>query len=444
MTYASAVDRLFALASELAGPPRKYRLEEMQQLCEALGHPQRRFASVLIAGTNGKGSTAALLAHILTAAGYRTGLYTSPHLEQVNERIRISNTSGDLVPIDDAPFADAFGKVEAAAVALQHKGMLPAPPSFFEAVTATAFVAFSAASIDVAVLEVGMGGRLDATNVVDPLLSVITDISLDHMEYLGATIDAIAREKAGIIRPSGTLITLPQHPAANQVLGEVAVALKARGVNAAPYLPYLNPTQAGPRNRYTLSLFDESIEIDLPLAGSHQQRNLALAIAAAVELRNQYSYKLDAAQITHGIRSTRWPARLERIQNDAHADILLDVAHNPAGAWALRSALSHFDPAPPSMTLVFSCLRDKALDEMAQILFPVFDHVVLTQVSSPRAASLESLRAAAETIRVSAAETSNPEEALNLALELTPPTGLIVIAGSVYLAGELRNKVVRS
>lgn len=442
MTYASAVDRLFALASELAGPPRKYRLEEMQRLCEALHHPERRFASVLIAGTNGKGSTAALLAHMLAAAGYRTGLYTSPHLEQVNERIRISNASAELVPILDEPFADAFGKVEAASVVLQHKGVLPAPPSFFEAVTATAFVAFAEARVEIAVLEVGMGGRLDATNVVDPLLSVITDISLDHMEYLGATIEAIAREKAGILRPNGTLITLPQHPAANQVLGEVAVSLNVRGVNAAAYIPYINPTQTGPRNQYTLSVLDDTIDVNLPLAGSHQQRNLALALAAAVELRNCYSYRLSPAQIALGIRATRWPARLERIQHDSHADILIDVAHNPAGAWALRSALSHFDPAPPAMTLVFSCLRDKALDEMAQILFPAFHHVVLTTLGSPRAASIQSLREAAASVHSHTAEASSPEEALKLALELTPPTGLVVIAGSVYLAGALRHKAM--
>ena len=415
----------------------------MQQLCEALGHPERKFASVLIAGTNGKGSTAALLAHMLAAAGYRTGLYTSPHLEHVNERIRISNPSGALISIEDDPFADAFGKVEAAAVALQHQGELPAPPSFFEAVTATAFVAFAEARVEIAILEVGMGGRLDATNVADPLLSVITDIALDHMEYLGATLDAIAREKAGILRHNGTLVTLPQHPAANQVLGEVAVSLNVRGVNAATYLPYLNPTQTGPRNRYTLNVLDQAIDVDLPLSGSHQQRNLALAIAAAVELRKHYGYKLDAITISQGIRATQWPARLERIQHDAHADILIDVAHNPAGAWALRSALSHFDPAPPSMTLVFSCLRDKALDEMAQILFPAFDHVVLTTVPSPRTASLESLRAAAEAVQIQTAEASDPEHALELALQLTPPTGLVVIAGSVFLAGALRKKAMR-
>ncbi len=443
MTYASAVDRLFALAAELAGPPRKYRLEEMERLCKTLGHPERRFPSVLIAGTNGKGSTAALLASILAAAGYRTGLYTSPHLEQVNERIAISSASGGFEPIADDPFAEAFGKVEAAAVALQHEGSLPAPPSFFEAVTATAFVAFAAARVDIAVLEVGMGGRLDATNVVDPLLSIITDISLDHMEYLGATLDAIAHEKAGILRASGTMVTLPQHPAANRALGEVAASLQVRGVNAAAYIPFLDSTRTGPRNRYPLSVLDETVEVDLPLAGSHQQRNLALAIAAAVELCNTHSYKITPEDISRGIRDIRWPARLERIPHDRHADLLVDVAHNAAGAWALRSALSHFDPAPPAMTLVFSCLRDKEIGEMAQILFPVFDHVILTTVSSPRAASMESLRQAAAAVGTQAMEIPDPAEALDRAWELTSATGLVVAAGSVYLAGAVRKKAMK-
>lgn len=444
MTYASAVDRLFALVPELAGPPRKYRLEEMQRLCQQLGHPERSFPSVLIAGTNGKGSTAALLASILTAAGYRTGLYTSPHIEQVNERICISSPSGLLEPIQNEPFAVAFDKVEAAAAALQREGALPAPPSFFEAVTATAFIAFATAQIDIAILEVGMGGRLDATNVVDPLLSVITDISLDHMDYLGDTIDAITREKAGILRPNGTLITLPQHPATNQVIGEVAATLNVHGVNAAEYLPYLNPTDAGPRNRYPLTVFEQTIQVDLPLAGSHQQRNLALAIAAASEFRNRHDYNISPSHVEQGIQNTRWPARMERIQIDGHADILIDVAHNPAGAWALRSALSHFDPTPPSMTLVFSCLRDKRLNEMAQILFPIFDRVVLTTVDSPRAATIENLRDAASAIHTSALEAANPEHALNLAIQETSPTGLVVVTGSIYLAGAIRRKAMSS
>ncbi|ACO34483.1 MULTISPECIES: folylpolyglutamate synthase/dihydrofolate synthase family protein [Acidobacterium] len=434
---ANAKDRLFALAAELGDARRKFRLEEMRTLCEALGRPERRFASVLIAGTNGKGSTAAALASIVSEAGYRTGLYTSPHLESVNERIRIG---GEM--IDDEAFSRAFAQVEAAAGKLQQEGRLPQPPSFFEAVTATAFVAFAEAGIEIAVLEVGMGGRLDATNVVEPLISVITDIALDHMEYLGSTISAIAREKAGILRPNGTLVTLPQHPEANQSIGEVATALGARGVNAAIYLPFLDPTQAGAHNRYPLTVLEETIEIDAPLEGAHQQRNLALAIAAAAELRNHQGYKIDAQQIARGIHATRWPGRFELVRQQGRADVLLDVAHNPAGAWALRSALAHLEPAPASMTLVFGCLRDKALDEMAQILFPIFDRVVLAAVDSPRAATMESLREAAATVQADALEAADPAAALETAWEITPQEGLVVVAGSVYLVGALRKKAI--
>jgi dihydrofolate synthase/folylpolyglutamate synthase len=434
---AGAKDRLFALAAELGDTRRKFRLEEMRALCAALGGPERRFPSVLIAGTNGKGSTAAALASILTAAGYRTGLYTSPHLESVNERIRIS---GEM--IEDEAFSQAFAQVEAAAAKLQQEGALPQPPSFFEAMTATAFVAFAEAGVEIAVLEVGMGGRLDATNVVEPLISVITDIALDHMEYLGSTIAAIAREKAGILRPNGTLVTLPQHPEANQSIGEVATALGARGVNAAIYLPFLDPTQAGAHNRYPLTVLDETIEVDAPLDGAHQQRNMALAIAAAVELRNHHGYNISAQDIARGIQATRWPGRFELVPQTGRADVLLDVAHNPAGAWALRSALTHLEPAPPSMTLVFGCLRDKALDQMAQILFPLFDRVVLAAVDSPRAATMASLREAAALVQAHAQEAASPAAALELAWQITPKDGLVVVAGSVYLVGAVRKKAM--
>ncbi|MGC2621183.1 MAG: bifunctional folylpolyglutamate synthase/dihydrofolate synthase, partial [Acidobacteriaceae bacterium] len=248
MSYTAALSSLHARIGELHAPPaavpdsgsaeprRKFRIEEMHTLVEALGHPERRFPAILIAGTNGKGSTAATLAAILQAAGLRTGLYTSPHLARVNERIRID---GQLISDDD--FARHYFHVDDCANRLVAAGQLPASPSFFEALTALAFEAFADAHIDIAILEVGMGGRLDATNVVDPLLSVITDISLDHTEWLGDTITLIAREKAGILRRNGVLITLPQHPEANQAIGEIAMELNVRGVNAADYMPNLQP-----------------------------------------------------------------------------------------------------------------------------------------------------------------------------------------------------------
>ena len=185
-----------------------------------------------------------------------------------------------------------------------------------------------------------MGGRLDATNVVEPLLSVITDISLDHTEWLGPTIDAISREKAGILRRDGVMVTLPQHAEANAALGEIAVGLGVRGVNAADYIPAYGAESTG-RNHYSLRIFREDIAIDSPLAGRHQQRNVALAISAAVELCNSFGYKLSGEDVARGVKATRWPGRLELFPgNGERADILLDVAHNPAGAWALRSGVS--------------------------------------------------------------------------------------------------------
>jgi dihydrofolate synthase/folylpolyglutamate synthase len=444
MSYAAALDHLQARVAELhvapGQPHRKFRLEEMQTLVAALGHPEQRFRSVLIAGTNGKGSASATLSAILLAAGYRSGLYTSPHLDRVNERVRVAGT-----PISDADFARHYFRVDDCAGQLVREGRLPGYPSFFETLTALAFSAFAEARIDLAVLEVGMGGRLDATNVVDPLLSVITDISLDHIEWLGHTIPEIAREKAGILRPNGVLVTLPQHPEANQTIGEVAVALNVRGVNAAEYVPAFTEAveSSNLRNRYPLTVLGEAIEVDSPLAGAHQRRNIALAIAAAVELTQHHGFRITPAQIESGIRQTRWPGRLERIAIPGKADLLLDVAHNPAGAWALRAALSSLDDEPPRRkVLVFGCMQDKAYEEMAQILFPLFDLIVATSVPSPRSAGVEELLAAAAKTGTRALAARDGRDALKIAWAETSANDRIVVAGSVYLVGEVRPLLV--
>ena len=436
MSYAAAIESLFALAGELYTPPgqprRKFELEHMRVLAAALGDPQKKFPSVLIAGTNGKGSTAATLAAILKAAGYHVGLCTSPHLERVNERIRIDGTD-----ISDDDFARFYFQVDDAGRKLVDEGKLPALPSFFEYMTALAFVAFADAKVDIAVLEVGMGGRLDATNIVEPLVSVITDISLDHMEWLGSTITAISREKAGILRKNGVMVTLPQHPEANYTLGEVATGLDVRGVNASEYIPLRTTHAEMERNRYPVQVLGESIEVDSPLIGQHQQRNLALAIATAVELRNNRSYKITATNIEQGIRKTRWPGRMERFTAASGATILLDVGHNPAGAWTLRSVLAELEAKTPK-TLIFGCLRDKAIAELAQILFPLFDHVLLTPVDSPRSATVDELAVAAAATGAAYEKCADVEEAFKRAVEITASTGLIVGTGSVYLVGSLR------
>jgi dihydrofolate synthase/folylpolyglutamate synthase len=441
MSYASALDRLHALGQELytapGTPRRKFELAHMRTLMAALGSAEHRFTSILVAGTNGKGSTSSTLASILSAAGYRTGLYTSPHLSRVNERIQV-----DGVMIGDEDLASLFFHVEEIASTLVRDGRLPAPPSFFETVTAMAFLHFVAQGVHTAVVEVGMGGRLDATNIVEPVVSVITDISLDHTEWLGSTVALIAREKAGILRSEGVMVTLPQHPEANQALGEIAVSLNVRGVNAASYIPVHNHPEHYTRNRYPLSVMEELIEIDSPLAGAHQQRNLALAIATAVELRNNHGYNITPVDIQAGVRETVWPARLEHIAgHGSRADVVLDVGHNPAGAWALRAAVSQLDQGQP-LTLVFGCLKDKPIAELGQILFPLFRNVVLTPVDSPRGATVDDMLAAARSTGSTVEVANDAVSAVERALHITPADGLVVVTGSVYLVGQVRPMLV--
>ncbi len=435
MSYTAAIAQLNSLVPELyatAGQPRRrFSVDEVRILLDTLGNPHQHFPSVLIAGTNGKGSTASTLASILSEAGLRTGLYTSPHLERPNERVRLGPEE-----IADDDFARLYFRVHDAGQQLLLSGRLAQLPSYFEILTALAFLHFAENKVDVAVLEVGMGGRLDATNVVDPLLSIVTDVSLDHMEWLGPTISAIAREKAGILRPGGTMITLPQHPEANQVLGEVATELGVRGVSAAPYVP-----TAGTTGPYTVDALGAAIKVDSPLAGAHQQRNIALAIAAAVELREHHSFPVTPAAIENGIRLTRWPGRLERIaKNDT--EWILDVAHNPAGAWALRAAVRRILESHQPRLLVFSCLRDKPLSEMAQILFPLFDEVIVAPIHNARAAALGDLLAAAAATGTPAMAADSVSDALRIAQEFIgrdhTGRGIVVVSGSVYLVGEAR------
>ncbi|MFC5860728.1 bifunctional folylpolyglutamate synthase/dihydrofolate synthase [Acidicapsa dinghuensis] len=447
MSYAEAIDHLSALVPELAPNPsqprRKFSLDEIGTLCAALGDPQKKFPSVLIAGTNGKGSTASTLAAIARESGLRVGLYTSPHLDRVNERIRIGTPGpeGAIHEITDDDFARAYFRVDDTARKLVAEGGLAHYPSYFELLTAVAFVYFAepaagAAPVDLAVLEVGLGGRLDATNIVSPLISVITDISLDHQEWLGSTITLIAREKAGILRANGTLVTLPQHPEANQALGEIATELNVRGINAAVYTP---PIGTGPTASYPLEVMGSEIVVDSPLKGAHQHRNIALAIATAVELAGTYHFPITAGSIERGIHATSWPGRLEPVVVAGYPEIVIDVAHNPAGAWALRAALNAADAGSPQV-LIFGCLRDKPLAEMTQILFPIFDHVILAPIHSPRATPIEDLVAAAEAVGVAHSATNSVPDAIEAALSLKPAR--IVISGSVYLVGEARHHLL--
>jgi len=451
---------MFALGHELTQtPPHKFDLAHMRVLLTALENPERRFPSVLIAGTNGKGSTAATLASILEASGLRTGLYTSPHLIRINERIRI-----DGAEIEDDKFALLHDLVERTAERLVEDRELPWHPSFFEMLTAMAFEHFATSKVDIAVLEVGMGGRLDATNVVEPRVSVITDISLDHQKFLGSTIAEIAREKAGIIRRRGVVVTLPQSPEANTVIGNAILENDAIAINAAPYVPPVTPASPplwgsshaedqirsepddaadsdfaaalpGPISRYPLEVAGQGILVETPLIGRHQLRNLALAIAAAEELAKQ-GFPITPESIARGIRETRWPGRFQVLRATAQSpEIVLDVAHNPAGAWALRSLLSSCYE-DRRLVFVFGAMRDKAIAEISQILFPLAESVIATCAQNPRSATPEEIGQAAYGTGTEMETAADVSSAIERARQLAKLEGVVVVTGSIYVVGE--------
>ncbi len=464
MSYETAVASMFALGHELAHTPsNKFDLAHMRVLLGATNHPEQTFPSVLIAGTNGKGSTAATLASILRASGLKTGLYTSPHLVRINERIRIN---GD--EISDGDFARLHGEVDRVAGKLVGEGALPWHPSFFEMMTAIAFAHFARERVEIAVLEVGMGGRLDATNVVEPLVSVIADISLDHQKFLGNTVGEIAREKVGIIRRGGVVVTLPQQPEANDVIGNTILDLGAHGVSAVQYVPPVSPgssdffvrrtslekpftaENAEPpaeyaekpdalslaSYRYPLHVMGREILVETPLVGRHQLRNVALAVAAAEESSKLQIGGITAESIERGIRDTRWPGRFQVIAARAGwPEIVLDVAHNPAGAWALRSALSERYGDRP-LIFVFGAMRDKAISEMTEILFPLAERVIATRPENPRAASPEEIQHAASRTGAEIEPVAEVESALKRGRDSAGPSAVLVVTGSIYLVGE--------
>ena len=467
-SYETAVARMYALGHELAQTPaHKFDLAHMRVLLAALENPERKFPSVLIAGTNGKGSTAATLASILQASGLRTGLYTSPHLIRINERIQVNGEQ-----IADDKFALLHDLVDRTAERLVEEGELPWHPSFFEMLTAMAFEYFATNKVDIAVLEVGMGGRLDATNVVEPRVSVITDISLDHQKFLGNTISEISREKAGIIRPGGVVITLPQMREANDVIGEAVLERDAHAVSAAPYVPPVSPKadayfekhltaesaenraenaekiNSGLISRYPLQVMGKQVLVETPLVGRHQLRNVALAIAAAEELAGQ-GFPVSAETIERGIRETRWPGRFQVVSSIAagvRLDFVFDVAHNPAGAWALRSALSTCFP-DRRLIFIFGAMRDKAVGEIAEILFPLAERVIVTAADNPRSATPSEIRDAAGRTGAEMELSLSVKHAFDIAGKLacsdrnvraTQPVQapVIVITGSIYVVGE--------
>jgi dihydrofolate synthase/folylpolyglutamate synthase len=410
-----------AILAELEPLGVRLGLDTFRRLLAALGSPERRTPAVLVAGTNGKGSTAALIASIARAAGLRVGLYTSPHLAAYHERILVAGAA-----IDEAVLVALLDRTLAAA---RDTG-LP-PPTVFEALTAVAFLHFADRGAELAVLEVGLGGRLDATNAVEPILSVVTRIALDHRAELGATLAAIAGEKAGVLRRGVPAVVAAQDE-------EAATALAARAAELGAPLHVVARESAIESaewrglagHRLRLRTPRTTHDLDLPLAGEHQLANAATAVRAA-ELLSERFPAIGGAAIARGVAAARWPGRLEAFALGP-TTLLLDAAHNPDGCAALARFLARL---ARTYDLVFGCLADKDAARMLPPLAAPAGRVVLTRPSSPRAlapAALARLAGGAYELEVVAA----PRAALASALARHP--ALLVAAGSIYLVAELR------
>jgi dihydrofolate synthase / folylpolyglutamate synthase len=403
MTYAESVRFLYSLGNEIQTV--KFGLERITRLLEALGNPHRACRYVHVAGTNGKGSTCAMIESGLRAAGRLTGLYTSPHLGEPTERIQIGGQS-----ITQPQFADVFAEVHDTVERMLEAGQLDLHPTYFETVTAMAFLFFTRHEVETVVLEVGMGGRLDATNVVTPELCVITPIDYDHQAFLGSTLAQIAAEKAGILKPDVPAVFAEQPPEA-----EIVLRAHARG----PYTltrdwPIKDLTVDARGSRFKM----RDLEIVCPLPGEHQVENARTAAIALHQLG------VSAA----GIAQTRWPGRLERISEQP--EIILDGAHNPAGTRALVQYIRRFYSGR-RIWIVYGVMRDKSVDEMATLLFPLAERVIVTAPANSRALPPESIPAPHATI------TQTVREAIEM-LSSADPAVVVFITGSLFVVGEAR------
>ncbi len=425
MPAAPDVDPLPILA-RLDGLGIKLGLERARSLLAALGDPQRRFPAVLVAGTNGKGSTSAFLAAMAQAAGYRAGLYTSPHLEVVEERLQID---GQMIE------TGRLGRLLADLIALAERET-GSPPTYFEAVTLAAFQWFAESQVDLAVVEVGLGGRLDATNLSDPILSLITPIGFDHQEYLGDTLAQIAREKAGILRPDRPALVWIEdaEPAESVRQAAAEIGARLRFASDEVRIESIEPQGwAGQRIRLATPL--RAYDLGVALLGAHQAINLGLAVRAAETLADLGFDRFDPDSIRKGAAACRWPGRLEAIDLPDGRRLLLDAAHNPAGAAVLADFLGNIGEP---VDLLFGVLADKDYTEMLGLLAPRVRRIVLTTPASPRAknpAELAALLGGREGVFV------EPDlgQALERALGLHGK--VLVACGSIFLIGEVRRAV---
>jgi len=414
VNYAESVRFLYSLGNELRVGA-KFGLERMRMLLAALGHPERGQRFIHVAGTNGKGSTCAMISAVLREAGFRTGLYTSPHLVEPNERIQI-----DGGPISRTDFAEAFGTVHAAAERLIQDERIDAHPSYFETVTAMAFLLFRE-RCDISVIEVGLGGRLDATNVITPELCLITPVAYDHESFLGNTLQSIAAEKAGILKSAVPAVLALQVSAAEAVIQSRAAELGCRLIRTAE--TKISGVQVAARHS---SFLLDGTKYRCNLPGRHQIENAAAAILACEAL------KISVPAVQAGLESARWPGRLEFVASNP--DFVLDGAHNPAGAAALSAYIREFCGGRP-VWFVYGAMRDKAIDEVTAQLFPLADRLILTAPKYSRSLRPEAI------LEVTAHPHATITETVAQAIEVArtaPAAATVFFTGSLFLVGEAR------
>lgn len=400
-------------------------LAPMRRLLERLGNPQRRWASLHVAGTKGKGSTCALLAAMLQAAGYHVGLYTSPHLVTLRERIQL-----DGQWVTEPELAEAVSTVAQAADAL------PAPPTYFEVLTAAAFWLFAQRAMPVAVVEVGLGGRLDATNVLDPLVTVVTPISLDHTDVLGTTVAAIAAEKAGIMKPGRPVVVAPQPPGARAALRQAATERRAIWIEPAP--PMMAPGRAPSRDGQRLTVRTPRrtySDLALPLLGPHQAVNLATAITAIEALPPPWVVGPDA--VAAGAARVEWPGRLQVLERRPW--LVVDGAQNRGSAEAVASAVRTLWPEG-RVHLVVGISANKDVDGVAEALRPLTATIIATQARSPRALPAAALAARLRRWFPVVETAPTVAEAVSAARRRADPDDCILVTGSLFVVGELLSR----
>ncbi|MCB0166356.1 MAG: bifunctional folylpolyglutamate synthase/dihydrofolate synthase [Anaerolineae bacterium] len=406
------------------GQTGNWSLERLRGLLARLGSPEKKFLSLLIAGTKGKGSTAAISESILRSARYQTGLYTSPYLHSFRESIRLG---GD--PIAEVEFLNVLRE-------LRSYFETTAGLTAFELTTALALFTFAHMGVDIAVLEVGLGGRLDATNVVTPTVAVITPISYDHIQVLGPTLTAIATEKAGIIRNDAVVISAPQVDEARQVIEQVCFERQAKLILVDRDWQW----QAGPSalDGQTFTICDQLYH--LPLLGHHQITNAVTALAALAGLRERAGVQISNQAIADGLASVTWPGRLELLQQRPY--VILDSAMNGDSAEKLADALVHyFGPRP--ITFIFGASHDHAVVDMLKALLPLSERMIMTASAHRRAEQPEKLVVMADELGYTADSAPNPATALDQALAAATDDAIICVAGSLFLVAEVREAWLR-